>query len=73
MSKAGLSIGSLLDSLTCEQLRVLKEVYYSGYYDIPRRINSDQVAKKLGIANSTFVMNHRRAEKRIVATLFNSP
>ncbi|MGP6220195.1 helix-turn-helix domain-containing protein [Caldiplasma sukawensis] len=47
MTKARLPISSPLDSLTCRQLVVLKESYYSGYYDIPRKINSDQVAKKL--------------------------
>ena len=64
VSKARLPIGSPLDTLTSKQLRVLKEAYYSGYYDIPRRINSDQVAKKLCIANSTFIMSRGIAEKR---------
>ena len=72
MTKARLPIGSPLDSLTGRQLMVLKESYYSGYYDIPRKINSDQLAKKLGIVNSTFVTNLRRAEKRIMDKLFNS-
>ena len=72
VSKARLPIGSLLDSFTCKQLRVLKEVYYSGYYDIPRKINSDQVAKKLGIVNSTFVTSIRRAEKHIMDELFKA-
>jgi hypothetical protein len=72
VTKARLPIGSPLDSLTGRQLMVLKESYYSGYYDIPRKINSDQVAKKLGIANSTFVTSIRRAEKRIMDELFKS-
>ncbi len=70
VTKAKLPIGSPLDSLTGKQHIILKESYYSGYYDIPRKINSDQIAKKLGIANSTFVMNRRRAEKRIMSELF---
>lgn len=71
VTKARLPIGSPLDSLTSKQLRILRESYYSGYYEVPRKINSDQVAKKLGIANSTFVTTIRRAEKRIMAALFN--
>ena len=71
VKKARLPIGSPLDSLTGRQLRILKESYYSGYYDIPRKINSDQLAKKLGIANSTLVTSIRRAEKRIMSELFN--
>ncbi len=70
VTKARLPVGSPLDSLTGKQLRILKESYYSGYYDIPRKINSDQLAGKLGIANSTFVMSRRRAEKRIMSDLF---
>lgn len=72
VTKAILPMGSPLDGLTSKQLRTLKESYYSGYYDVPRKINSDQVALKLGIANSTFVTNIRRAEKRIMDELFNS-
>ncbi len=70
VTKGKLPIGSPLDSLTGRQLMVLKESYYSGYYDIPRKINSDQVAKKLGIVNSTFVTSIRRAEKHIMDELF---
>lgn len=69
-TKATLPIESPLDSLTNRQLLVLKEAYYSGYYNIPRKINSDQMAKKLGISNSTFVTSIRRAEKRIMTELF---
>lgn len=72
VTKARLPIGSPLDSLTGRQLMILKESYYLGYYDIPRKINSDQVAKKLGIANSTFVTSIRRAEKHIMDELFKS-
>lgn len=64
MPKAELSIGSPLDVLTSKQLRVSKEAYYSSYYDIPCKISTDQVAKKLDIANSTFLMSRGRAEKQ---------
>lgn len=64
MSKEGLSIGSPLDTLTSNQLRFLQESYFSGYYDIPLKISTDQLVKKLDIANSTFVMSRGRAEKR---------
>ena len=73
VTKARLLIGSPLYSLTSKQLGILEESYFSGYYDIPRKVNSDQLAKKLGIANSTFVTSIRRAEKRIMSKLFNGP
>ena len=70
VTSAKLPLGSPLDTLTNKQFNILRESYYSGYYDIPRRINSEELANKLGIANSTFVTTLRRAEKRIMSDLF---
>ena len=70
VTNAKLPVGSPLDTLTSKQLMIMKESYYSGYYDIPRRINSNELAKKLGIANSTFVTTLRRAEKHVISDLF---
>ena len=70
VTNAKLPVGSPLDTLTSKQLMIMKESYYSGYYDIPRRINSNELTKKLGIANSTFVTTLRRAEKHVISDLF---
>ena len=50
-----------------KQREVLITAYKLGYYDIPRRINSDQLAEKLGIVNSTLVEHLRKAERRLLA------
>jgi predicted DNA binding protein len=57
---------SVLNQLTQKQRDVLIAAYKFGYYDIPRKINSDQLAKKLGLVNSTVVEHLRKAEQRLI-------
>jgi predicted DNA binding protein len=52
--------------LTEKQREVLISAHKLGYYDIPRRINSDQLAEHLDIANSTLVEHLRKAEQRLL-------
>jgi predicted DNA binding protein len=40
--------------------------YGLGYYDVPRRTPSEDIAKLLKIDKSTFAEHLRKAEKRIV-------
>ena len=67
LSDASFSPDSPLNRLTEKQREVLITAYKLGYYDIPRRINSDQLAEKLGIVNSTLVEHLRKAERRLLA------
>jgi hypothetical protein len=67
LSDASFSPDSPLNQLTEKQREVLITAYKLGYYDIPRRINSDQLAEKLGIVNSTLVEHLRKAERRLLA------
>ena len=57
---------SPLNQLTEKQREVLITAYKMGYYDIPRKLNSDNVAKKLRLANSTVVEHLRKAEHRLI-------
>ncbi len=57
---------SPLNQLTEKQREVLITAYKMGYYDIPRKLNSDDVAKKLRLANSTLVEHLRKAEHRLI-------
>lgn len=69
LSDAKFSRDSLLGSLTDKQREVLVTAYKLGYYNLPRRISSDQVAKVLGLANSTFVVHRRKAERRLLSDI----
>jgi predicted DNA binding protein len=38
-----------------------------GYYEIPRRFDSEQLAKKLNLGRSTVAEHLRKAEQRLIA------
>ena len=66
LTDARFSAKTLLSSLTGKQRRVLSEAFLKGYYDIPRKTRSDELATKLGISNATFVAHRRKAERRLI-------
>lgn len=72
LTDANFSLDSPLDRLTNKQLQVMTAAYNLGYYDIPRRINSDGLAAKLHVRNATVVMHRRRAERRLLGELFGN-
>jgi hypothetical protein len=58
---------SHLANLTGRQRQALITAYSLGYYDVPRRVSSDEVSRHLNMDKSTFVEHLRKAEKKIVA------
>jgi len=60
---------SPLNKLTEKQREVLITAYKLGYYDIPRRIKSEQLAKKMGLVDSTVVEHLRKAENNLMKQL----
>jgi predicted DNA binding protein len=66
LTDANFSLDSPLTKLTEKQKEVIIAAYKFGYYDIPRRINSEELAKKLGIVSSTFGEHLRKAERRLL-------
>ncbi len=58
---------SLLSRLSAKQRTALLTAYGLGYYDVPRRISSEEVAGHLNLGASTLVEHLRKAEKRILA------
>lgn len=69
LSDAKFSPASLLGLLTEKQRNALVAAFELGYYDIPRRKDSDEIAKKLGIRNPTFVAHRRKAERHLFAEI----
>ncbi|MGA2663402.1 MAG: helix-turn-helix domain-containing protein [Nitrososphaerales archaeon] len=55
--------------LTEKQRRVLITAYKLGYYDVPKRMGSEELAHRLGLVKSTFVAHRRKAERRLLAEI----
>ena len=69
LADANFSPTSPLSLLTEKQREVLITAYKLGYYDIPRKISSEELAKKLNLVDSTVVEHLRKAERRLMANM----
>jgi len=52
--------------LTAQELSSLVLAYKNGYFDFPRKIKSEKVAKLINISKSTFTYHLRSAESKII-------
>ncbi len=66
LTDANFSPDSPLNKLTEKQKEVLTTAFKLGYYDIPRRTNSENLAKELGIGGSTLGEHLRKAERSLL-------
>jgi predicted DNA binding protein len=71
LSDAKFSPDSPLSSLTEKQRRVIVSAFNSGYYDVPRKISSEELADKLNIRAPTLVLHRRKAEHRLLHSIIN--
>jgi DNA-binding CsgD family transcriptional regulator len=60
---------SLLSKLTPRQRQTLLTAYALGYYDVPRRISSDELSRHLKVDKSTLVEHLRKAERKIIGSI----
>lgn len=60
------------DPLTTREFEILKTAYNLGYYDYPRSISFNELAKKLGIMPSTLSEELRKAEKKVIIAYLRS-
>jgi predicted DNA binding protein len=72
LSDLNFSPVSPLSQLTVKQRDVLLTAYKLGYYDIPRRITSEALAKKLGLGDATVVEHLRKAELRLIKQIIET-
>lgn len=59
-------------ALTAKQERVLKSALELGYYDFPKRVTTEELARVLSAAPSTVTEILRRAERRIISGYFDN-
>jgi hypothetical protein len=69
LTDARFSSSSPLSKLTGIQQRVILSAFELGYYDLPRRIDSRELAKRLKIAEPTLVVHRRKAERRLLSEI----
>jgi predicted DNA binding protein len=69
LGDAKFAFGSPLNVLTEKQRNVLITAFNSGYFDVPSRVSSEQLARKLHIHHSALNIHLRKAERRILAQL----
>jgi hypothetical protein len=60
---------SLLSKLTTRQKQTLLTAYALGYYDVPRRISSDDLSMHLDLDKSTVVEHLRKAERKLIGAI----
>jgi TfoX/Sxy family transcriptional regulator of competence genes len=72
LTDARFSQSSLMNVLTGKQREVLSTAFQEGYYDIPRKMRSDELAEKLGMRNATFVAHRRKAERRLLTEILSA-
>ena len=66
------SADSAFDRLTPQQMRILRLAYVEGYYDVPRKISTEELAKLLKMEKGNVGEHLRRAEKNIMDFLMTA-
>lgn len=62
---------SPLGLLTEKQRRVITMAFNLGYYEIPKKISSEELARKLRIREATLVRHRVKAERRLLASFLS--
>lgn len=64
--------GGPIEKLTDRQREALETAYHAGYFEWPRESTATEVAESMGIAAPTLNRHFRRAQHKLLSTLFDS-
>lgn len=64
---------NLQGKLTERQIEVLETAYRMGYFEVPQRATSDEIAAELGISRSTLSERLRRSQDKLFGVFFGVP
>jgi len=67
--KATFNEQAILSCLTEKQKEILIAAKKNGYYNYPRKINSQELSEKIGLSKPTVVQHLRKAEVRLVSNI----
>ena len=59
----------IISVLTDKQREILITAHKNGYYDYPKKINSERLSKKVNIGKATLVQHLRKAEGRLLGEI----
>lgn len=68
-TKATFNDFNMLNILTEKQKEIMIEANRNGYYNYPRKVNTQELSEKLGISKATTVEHLRKAEVRLIGSL----
>jgi len=71
LAKAFSDETGLLSDLSARQLSVLKIAFRSGYFEFPKRVGSRELAKLMGISQSTLLEHLRKAQSKLIRRAFS--
>ncbi len=60
-----------LSRLTAKQRKAIVAAYSLGYYDVPRKISSEELATRLKLGTSTYAEHLRKAERRLLSSILS--
>lgn len=61
-----ISVSGLAGALTAKQLEVLRTAVMGGYYDIPRAVTTEALAKRFDISRTTYDEHLRKGEQALL-------